>query len=259
MSRSGVAGHRAWKGWQTAVMRHSARRILPAALVVAALTLTACSDDGDGGGGGGETDGDPQAQLETAADLLNEASSVTFVLEGEDLPDDGTVVVGGEGVAVPPSSFEGEIRIRAGALPATIKVVSVDGTLWAQLPLTSGFDEVDAEELGFGDPGLLIDPDHGVSQLLTSGTEITAGEQIRVDGDVYDQVESVLPGELVGEVLTIADPSAEVHAVWALDAETGQLRQATLTGPFYDGGDEQTYTVSLDDYDEPAEISAPES
>lgn len=258
MSRSGVVGHGARKGWQTAVMRHAVRRVLPATLVAATLALTACSDDGDGGGGS-TSDGNPQAQLETAADLLNEASSVTFLLEGDDLPDDGTVVVGGEGVAVPPSSFEGEIRIRAGALPATIKVVSVDGTLWAQLPLTSGFDEVDSDELGFGDPGLLIDPDHGVSQLLTSGTEITAGEQVRVDGDVYDQVESVLPGELVGEVLTIADPSAEVRAVWALDAETGQLRQATLTGPFYDGDDEQTYTVSLDDYDEPAEISAPES
>ncbi|WP_162605623.1 LppX_LprAFG lipoprotein [Jiangella ureilytica] len=238
-------------------MRDTARRILPAALAVAVLALTACSDDGDGGGGE-ETAADPQAQLDTAADLLNEASSVKFVVEGDDLPDDGTVVVGGEGVAVPPSSFEGEIRIRAGALPATIKVVSVDGTLWAQLPLTSGFDEVDADELGFGDPGLLIDPDHGVSQLLTSGTEVTAADQVRVDGEVYDQVEAVLPGELVGEVLTIADPSAEVDVVWAMD-ESGHLRQATLTGPFYDGGDDQTYTVRLDEYDEPAEISAPES
>jgi lipoprotein LprG len=238
-------------------MRDTARRILPAALAVAVLALTACSDDGDGGNGE-ETADNPQAQLDTAADLLNEATSVKFVVEGDELPDDGTVVVGGEGVAVPPSSFEGEIRIRAGALPATIKVVSVDGTLWAQLPLTSGFDEVDADELGFGDPGLLIDPDHGVSQLLTSGTEVTAADQVRVDGEVYDQVESVLPGELVGEVLTIADPSAEVQAVWAMD-ESGHLRQATLTGPFYDGGDEQTYTVSLDEYDEPAEISAPES
>lgn len=259
MSRPGVVGRRGRKGWQTAPMRDTARRILPA-LAAAALALTAlaaCSDDGDGGNGE-ETAADPQAQLDTAADLLNEASSVKFVVEGDELPDDGTVVVGGEGVAVPPSSFEGEIRIRAGALPATIKVVSVDGTLWAQLPLTSGFDEVDAEELGFGDPGLLIDPDHGVSQLLTSGTEVTAADQVRVDGEVYDQVESVLPGELVGEVLTIADPSAEVDAVWAMD-ESGHLRQATLTGPFYDGGDEQTYTVSLDEYDEPAEISAPEN
>lgn len=256
MSRSGVAGLGAGKGWQTAPMRHSGRRVLPAALAAVVLALTACSDDGDTGG---DPPADPQAQLDTAADLLNEATSVKFVVEGDDLPDDGTVVVGGEGVAVPPSSFEGEIRIRAGALPATIKVVSVDGTLWAQLPLTSGFEEVDADDLGFGDPGLLIDPDQGVSQLLTSGTEVTAGEQVRVDGEVYDQVESVLPGELVGQVLTIADPAAEVQAVWALDSETGHLRQATLTGPFYDGGDDQTYTVSLDDYDEPAEISAPES
>ncbi|TDE00089.1 LppX_LprAFG lipoprotein [Jiangella asiatica] len=237
-------------------MRVTARRIAAALLATATtLALAGCSGDDDGDGGGD----DPQAQLDTAADLLNEASSVRFTVEGEDLPDDGTVVLGAEGVAVPPASFEGDIRIRAGALPATVAVVSVDGQLWAQLPLTNGFAEVDAEELGFGDPGLLIDPDEGVSQLLTSGSEVTAGDQVRIDGEVYDQVESVLPGELVGRILAIADPTAEVQAVWALDSDSGHLRQATLTGPFYEGGDEQSYSVQLDDYDEPAEISAPDS
>ncbi len=254
VSRSRVGPAGVGTGWHTALMRVTTRRAAALLVVTGALALAGCSGDDDGGGGD-----DPQAQLDTAAELLNEASSVRFTVEGEDLPDGGTVVLGAEGVAVPPASFEGDIRIRAGALPATIGVVSVDGQLWAQLPLTNSYSEVDAAELGFGDPGLLIDPDHGVSQLLTSGSEVAAGEQVRIDGDVHNQVESVLPGELVGQILAIADPSAEVHATWALDAETGQLRQATLTGPFYDGGAEQTYAVQLSEYDEPAEISAPDS
>lgn len=245
-------GHLGRAGWQTAAMHARVRRTFPALLAGAILTLTGCggSDDGDG------TD-DPQAKLDTAAQLLNEAASVRFTVDGEDLPGSGTVVVGAEGVAVPPSSFEGDVRIKAGALPATIAVVSIDGRLWAQLPLTSGFEEMDPNDLGIGDPGKLIDPDEGVSLLLTSGSEVTSAGQVRIDGEVYDQVESVLPGELVGAVLAIADPDAQVRATWALDSDTGHLRQATLTGPFYDDGDEQTYAVRLDDYDEPAEISAP--
>lgn len=219
--------------------------------VAAVVILAGCSGD-DGGDG----DIDPAAALDRAADLLDDADSVRFTLEGADLPESGTVVIGADGVAAPPASFEGEIRIKAGALPASIAVVSIDGTLWAQLPLTDGFDEVDPASLGFGDPGNLIDPEAGVSRLLRSGTDLSAADQVRVDGEVFDQVESTLPGELVGQVLAIADPGAEVNAVWALDAESGHLRQATLTGPFYEGGD-QTYTVALDGYDEPVDIRAP--
>lgn len=227
-----------------------------AVVVSAVLALAGCTGGDDDDGGGGEGD-DPQAQLETAGELLDEAESVRFVVEGDDLPDSGTVVIGAEGVAVPPSSFDGEVRIKAGALPATIDVVSIDGQLWAQLPLTSGYQEIDADDLNIGDPAKLIDPDEGVSRLLTSGEEVASGDQVRIDGEVYDQVESILPGELVGAILTIADPEAEVQATWALDPDTGHLRQATLTGPFYDEGGDQTYTVRLDEYDEPAEINAP--
>ncbi|NEE04258.1 LppX_LprAFG lipoprotein [Phytoactinopolyspora halotolerans] len=229
------------------------RTLLPTLTAVAVLWLSACSDDGDNGGDAAE---DPQAALETAAELLAETSSVRFTVEGEDLPDSGTVVVGAEGVAVPPSSFEGGVRVKAGALSSTVDVVSIDGEIWAQLPLTDGYEKMDATGLDFGDPGVLIDPEQGVGQLLRSGSDVAGADQVRVDGEVYDQVESVIPGELVDAILTLADPDADVQATWSLDPDTGRLRQATLTGPFYDGG-EQTYVVSLDEYDEPAEISAP--
>ncbi len=205
--------------------------------------------------GGGEVD-DPAGALENAGQLLSESSSVRFTVEGEGLPDSGTVVVRAEGVAVPPHSFEGDIRIRAGALPATVPVVSIDGTVWAELPMTNGFEEVGTDDLGVGDPGALIAADGGVNELLTSGSDMSAEGQTRIDGDVYDQVQSIVPGELVGEILAIDDPDAEVQATWALDPDSGRLRQASLTGPFYGGG-EQTYTVHLDDYDADVEISAP--
>ena len=238
--------------WQTAFMRASARSSL-VVVVTAAVALTGCSGDD----GSAAVEQDPQAALEAAGEHIDEADGIRFTVDSDDLPDSGTVVLSADGVAAPPASFSGDLRIRAGAVPATIGVISIDDRLWAQLPFSQGFEEIQADELeGFGDPGKLLDPEHGVSRLLTAGTDVAAGDQVRVDGEVYDQVESTLPGELVGTILAIAEPDAEVHATWALEPETGRLRQATLTGPFYSGG-EQTYTVHLDDYDEPVDISAP--
>lgn len=227
---------------------------LSAASAAAVIVLSGCSGDDESAE---EQPPDPQARLDAAGAILDETSGVRFHVEGEGLPDSGTVVVSAEGMAAPPSSFEGEVRITTGGLAATVDVISLDGRLWAQLPFTADFAPVDADALGFADPGALIDPDRGVSLLLESGSRVTAAEQVRVDGEVLDQIDSVLPGSLVGSVLTIADPGADVHARWSLDPESGELRRAVLTGPFYPSGGEQTYTVELNDYDEPVEISAP--
>jgi len=225
-----------------------------AAMVAVVLAIAGCS-------GGDESDAeppaDPQARLDAAGAILDDTSGVRFTVEGDGLPDSGTVVVSAEGVAAPPASFDGEVRITTGGLATTVNVISLDGQLWAQLPFTTEFAPVEAEVLGFGDPGALIDPEHGVSLLLKSGSQVTAGDEVRIDGEVLDEIRTVLPGSLVGSVLTIADPDADVQAQWSLDAESGQLRRAVLTGPFYPAGGEQTYTVELSDYDEPVEISAP--
>ncbi|MGH8774192.1 MAG: LppX_LprAFG lipoprotein [Jiangellaceae bacterium] len=232
--------------------KHAGRMVVAVALVA----LGGCSSAADGGD---DHPADPQARLDAAGDILDRTQGVRFNVQGDGLPSEGTVVVSAEGVAVPPASFDGDVRITTAGLAATLGVISVGGELWARLPFANDFARVDAGSLGFGDPGALIDPDQGVSLLLKSGSQVTAGDQVRVDGQVLDQVESVLPGSLVGDVLTIADPAADVHALWSLDPGSGELRRAVLTGPFYPSGGEQTYTVRLTDYDEPVEISAPSS
>lgn len=230
-------------------------RALIAATVVT-LAVVGCSGDEDGAEAASQDDQGAAERLAAAADLLDATSGVRFTVEGSDLPDDGTVILGAEGVAAPPGSFDGEIRILTAGLSATIEVVSVDGELWAKLPMTTQFARVDAEALGFSDPGALLDPERGVGQLLRSAIDPVESGSARLGADVVDEITATLPGRLVGEVLTIADPEAEVAATFALEAETGRLRQAVLTGPFV-GDDTQTYTVLLEDYDQPVDISAP--
>jgi lipoprotein LprG len=226
------------------------------AATVAALVVVGCSGDEEGGADTGPDDQGAAERLDAAAELLDATSGVRFTVEGSDLPDDGTVILGADGVAAPPGSFDGEIRVLTAGLSATIEVVSVDGELWAKLPMTTQFARVDAEALGFSDPGVLLDPERGVSQLLRSAIDPVASDPARIGADVVDEITATLPGELVGSVLTIADPDAEVAAAFAVEAETGHLRRAVLTGPFVGGGT-QTYTVLLNDYDQPVDISAP--
>ncbi len=223
-----------------------------ASVAAVALALAACS-----GGGDDASDTAPAERLERAADLLDQTSSVRFTVEGENLPDSGTAVIGAEGVAAPPGSFDGDIRVRRAGLSATVEVVSVDGQVWAKLPLTDEFAVVDPEDLGFPDPGVLLDPDRGVGRLLRSAENVAASDEVRLDGDVLSQVTATLPGGLVGDVLTIADRGAEVAATFALDPDTGHLRRAVLTGPFLTSDGDQTYSVLLADYDRQVEISAP--
>ncbi|HSK26521.1 MAG TPA: LppX_LprAFG lipoprotein [Jiangellales bacterium] len=225
--------------------------VLASVALAMAAGLTACSDA-------------PAAEESTPADrlaeskaVLDETPSVTVELTGEDLPTAGTVLVSGSGVAAHPASFEGELRISQAGLAVTVPLVSIDGTVWAQLPLTPSYTVVDPGSFGVGDPGQLIDSQDGVSALLTADPDPVDLGDTRLGGDVLEEYEAQLPGELVGALLTIADPSATVTARFALDPATAELRRAVLTGPFYEGGAEQTYTLLLDGYGADADIRAP--
>ena len=229
-------------------VRRSGVRLLAAALV-AVPVLTGCS-----GGDDGESAADLLAHAKAT---LDEAESAHFVLDSEGAPETGTVLVGGEGDIARPTSFEGTLKILALGSTLDLAVVSVDGTVYAQLPFTSAFSVVDPAAFGFGDPGALLDPETGISQLLTETGSAKLGEERRVDGEVVREVTAELSGELVDRILTSADPSAPVQARFSITSETHELRRAELTGPFFTAGDDATYTLELSDFGADVEITAP--
>jgi lipoprotein LprG len=201
---------------------------------------------------------------ESAADLLaraktvlDDAESAHFVLDSEGAPDSGTALIGGEGDIARPSSFEGTLKVRALGASLDLEVVSVDGTVYAQLPFTSSFSVVDPAQFGFGDPGALLDEETGISQLLAEAESAELGEERRVDGEVVREVTAELPGELVEQILTSADPSQPVQGQFSIATESGELRRAVLTGPFFDAEDDATFTVDLSDFGADVEITAP--
>jgi lipoprotein LprG len=70
-------------------------------------------------------------------------------------------------------------------------------------------------------------------------------------------VTAELPGDLVEQILTSEDPSRPVQARFSIVAESGELRRAELTGPFFAAGDEASYTLDLSDFGADVEITAP--
>jgi hypothetical protein len=231
-------------------MRRTAAPLLALALL-AVPVLTACS-------------GDDAPETDSAADLLahakhtlDEAQSVHFVLDSEGAPDAGTALVGGEGDIARPAAFDGTLKVLAMGSTLDLAVVSVDGAVYAQLPFTSGFSVVDPAQFGFGDPGALIDPGTGISQLLAEAESAELGEERRVDGEVVREVTADLPGELVEQLLASEDPARAVRARFSIAEESGELLRAELTGPFFAAEDDATYILELSDFGADVEITPP--
>lgn len=224
-----------------------------AAVLLAAFTLTGTL----AGCGGGSSDESPGDLLSRAKVTLDDASSAHFVLTSDGATGDGSSLLGGEGDIARPASFSGTLQVQALGSSVDVQVVSVDGTVYAQLPLTSGFSVVDPATIGVGDPGALLDPETGISQLLTSTEDPRLGEESRVDGEVVRQVSGTLPGQLVADLLTSEDPAQDVVAVYSVATDSGQLRQVQLTGPFFSADADGSYMIVLSDYGADVSITAP--
>jgi hypothetical protein len=226
------------------------RRVCAPLLAVVLLAAgTACS-------GGGDDESAPDL-LAQAKKTLDAADSAHFVLDSDGAPSTGTVLVGGEGDIKRPASFQGTLQALTGGSTVDLKVISVEGTVYAQLPFLPNYSVIDPAQFGFGDPGALLDPDTGISQLLAKAEDAKLGDEKRVDGEVVREVTAELPGQLVADLLTSEDPSKPVDARFSIATDSGELRRAELTGPFFTADEDGTYTLELSDFGADVDITAP--
>lgn len=238
-------------------MRPPLRRLagLLAAVTLLGGGLSACSGDEEPAAGGddGPT---PEEVLAEAKTELDETSGISISLSTDDLPDGVTGVVSASGVGTHPPAFEGTITVRLLGSSVEVPVVAVDDVVYAKLPLTLGFQDVDPAEYGAPDPARLMSPDDGLSSLLVETTDLTDQGQERNPDDpaqVLQTIDGTVPGTSVANVI----PSAEGDFDVSYGLEDGQLRTAEITGVFYPGSASMTYVLRLEDYGTSAEITAP--
>ena len=222
-------------------------RLLATGVLLAALT--AC---------GSTTTADPGQLLRDAKKSIDSAPSVHFTLTSANVTGAGPLITGGQGDAHRPSSFAGSLTVLASGFTVTVDVVSVGGVFYARTPLGSGgFDKTDPATYGFGDPGQLLDPNHGLSSLLSSCTGPANTDGDRLNGEQLDEVSCSIAGTLVAALLTSSDSTQAVKATIGVDSSTHELRRVVLVGPFFDRTHPSTFTDVLDKYGENVSITPP--
>lgn len=233
--------------------------LLVAATLLAAPVTVACSsgDDSDDDTDVSANDSAAAEMLAEAKSVLDDTASVHLVLDGENLGSAGTVLKSAEGTVVGPDGFEGEFEIAQSGFGVTVPVVATDGTVWAQLPLSSSWTEVDPEAYGLPDPSAILDPDSGLSALLVLDSEPTADGQTRLGDEVLELITADVPGAELAEAIPVGAPTGDVSVEFGIETDSGELRLARLVGAFYGGSADQTYRLVLDDYGAEVVIEPP--
>ena len=230
-------------------------RLAPLALTGALLiALSGCGGDEDSPAAADQT---PEEVLAVAKTTLDETSGLQLTLSTTDLPDGVTGILEASGIATSAPAFEGSITVSLSGQAFEVPVVAVDGLVYAELPLTSGYQEVDPGEYGAPDPAGLVSPETGFSSLLPETTDLAEGESIR-GGSNNAEILTEYTGTVAGSVVAniIPGASGDFDATYTI-TEDGELREAVLTGVFYADEDSMTYTVGFDDYGTQQDITAP--
>ena len=233
--------------------RRARPSIVALAVALTASALAGCS----GSDGGSATPAGSSALLAAARSSLDHASTLHFTLTSADVPPNGIRLVSGQGVVARPKSFQGQLGLLQNGTKVSVELVSTSGKVYAKLPFSNAFQVVDPADFGLSDPANLIDPSTGISRMFGELTGITSKGKQRIGSDVVTELDGSLPGSLVDDLLTSADPAKPVKAALFVTQSTSQLRRVVLTGPFFDKAQDSTFDLLLDKYGDPVTITAP--
>ncbi|MDN4163601.1 LppX_LprAFG lipoprotein [Nocardioides abyssi] len=235
--------------------------VMPALAPALGLVLTAgvvagCSGGDDDSSPVGEEQS-PAEVMELAKTTFDETSGLSITLTTDDLPEGVTGIVDASGVGTHAPAFEGSITVVLMGQEVEVPVVAVDDKVYAQVPFTNGWQDIDPTEYGAPDPAGLMSTDAGFSALLTATTGLEEGESVRGganNDEVLTEFTGTVPDTAVKNVIPSA--SGDFDATYTVTAE-GELRSAVLTGVFYADSPAMTYTIGFDDYGTEQDITAP--
>lgn len=233
------------------------RRRRTAALVAALLTTVALSSCSNASSSTGSDTKSPEEVLASAKKALDGTSGVDISLSTDNLPSNVTGVQKAEGVGTHAPAFDGSITVVLSGQSFQVPVVSTGGKVYVQLPLTPGWQDIDPGDYGAPDPAQLMSADKGFSSLLTATTGVKKGDSVRGGSDnseVLTEYTGSVPGDVVKNVIPTA--SGNFDATYTV-SDSGQLREADLTGVFYKDSDPMTYQVTFDGYGTQKDITAP--
>ena len=200
---------------------------------------------------------DPNALLKTARDKVNASPTVHFVLTSSNATGQGLYATGGEGDAKRPNQMTGTFNISYNGFPLSLHIASVNGTFYAQSPISGGWVAENPAKYNLADPGTLIDPTNGLAGLLNQTSNVKLESNDRYNGEELYEVSCQVPGASIQKLLQDADPSKPVDATFGVDTSTNELRRIVLSGPLISVGVTTTFTIILTNYGENVTVTPP--
>jgi lipoprotein LprG len=230
------------------------RRLIAGAFALTVLTATGCTPGDD--------------ELPDAATLLDEAATSTREITSAHISLNATGRVpglsvqsldgaltreGGEGGAA-----QGTGTMSLGGQVVEVEFVLAEETLYLKGP-TGGYQRLPAA-IGASvyDPSAVLDPERGISKIISSVREPETETTEDVDGTGTYKVNGTVGGEVLADLLPGVRADADI-SVW-LSEEEGHLPvKAALLFPAADGedGERPSVEVTLSDIDEPVTVSPP--
>lgn len=229
------------------------RRTLFAAAAVAVLVpLTSACTSSDAKNGP-----TPASRLEAAKKKFDEGKFVAFGLSSVNVPPKQNGVTGGEGsgeISTTEPKFQGTVTGTVKGITGSVGMLAIGNDAYMKF-FTSDYNKADLSDLGAPNPATFFNPDKGISSLIPKTTDVKDGERIREGKDILDQVTGKLPGQPIKDLFFLGDGTGTFDVSYGL-ADNGELRTATLRGPFFEGLT-STYTLRLKDYGKPVVITRP--
>ena len=225
--------------------------------MVIAAAPTACS-----AGASGDAEKLTAAeQLAAAKAKADAATSMHLTLRSSGIPETANGVLAADGSGTHAPAFKGTLDARIAGFSAKVEVVAIDKLLYLKLPFTTEFTEADPKEYNAPNPALLFAKEGGITSLMTATTNLVEGKATRSGADVLKTITGKLPGANIVKLLNFGDPAKTFDVTYGITEPGGELRSVTLVGPFFKSGTStpvtSTYTVTLDKYGAPVEISKP--
>jgi lipoprotein LprG len=228
------------------------RSVAAAGVVLAlALPLTGCgsSDKPSKGATAGEV-------LAAAKKNFDHAASVHLKLSTDSKPSSGDAVLGADGTLTHQPAFKGQVTVVLSGFNADVPIVSVDGKVYAKLPLTPKYSTIDPSEYGAPDPADFADTHKGISGLLLEMKDVAEDGTERDGKQVLTRYSGTLAGALVAPIIPSADSGSSYDAEIGIDQDD-RIVTLEVTGEFFAGGGDETYRLQFDDYDKSVKITAP--
>jgi lipoprotein LprG len=229
------------------------RRLAAAGAVLAlAFPLAACGGSDEPSPSGASVND----ALARAKKNFDDASSVHLVLATQSKPTSGDAVLGADGTLTRQPAFKGTVKVVLSGFTAEVPIVSVDGKVWAKLPLTSSYAPINPSEYGAPDPADFADADKGISGLLLKMEGVKEAGEERNGSQVLTRYSGTLAGNFVAPIIPSADDNGVYETVIGID-QKGRIITLDVTGDFFSGAGDETYERAFDDYDKSVKISAP--